>query len=51
MYLNVIETEKFKDKLHIGGVFHPLRADRSKAALLPSVLLRGTEKYPIWLHY
>ena len=47
VYLNVIETEKFKTNFISAEFFIPLRAETAaKAALLPSVLLRGTEKYP-----
>lgn len=47
VYLNVIETEKFKTTFISAEFFIPLRAETAaKAALLPSVLLRGTEKYP-----
>ena len=47
VYLNVIETDKFKTNFISAEFFIPLRAETAaKAALLPSVLLRGTKKYP-----
>lgn len=47
VHLNVIETDKFKTNFISAEFFIPLRAETaSQAALLPSVLLRGTEKYP-----
>lgn len=47
VYLNIIETKKFKTNFISAEFFIPLRKETAAhGALLPYVLLRGTEKYP-----
>jgi Predicted Zn-dependent peptidases len=47
VYLNIIRTEKFKTNFISAEFLLPLSADTAAlGALLPSVLLRGTGKYP-----
>ncbi len=47
VYLNIIETDKFKTNFISAEFMLPLRAETaSQASLLPAVLLRGTGKYP-----
>ena len=47
VYLTSVQTDKFKTGCFSVNLLRPLRREEAAAnALIPSVLLRGSEKYP-----